>query len=256
MRPIVEIQFSDFTAQAMDQIANQAAKIHFMLGGALHVPMVLRTPQGSGTGAAAQHSQNLETWFASVPGLKVVVPSNPIDAKGLLLSAIDDPNPVIFLEHKLLYKVPSRKPVPQDGVRIPLGVSHLVREGTELTIVATGIMVNKSLEVAEKLGSEGISIAVVDPRTLSPLDMEPIHESVMRTGRLMVVQEGPAHAGFINEVIARVADSSSFGSLIAPIKRIAGMNIPIPYAPQLERVAVPQVDDIEKAARELIRDWR
>jgi pyruvate dehydrogenase E1 component beta subunit len=240
----------------MDQIANQAAKIHFMLGGALHVPMVLRTPQGSGTGAAAQHSQNLEPWFASVPGLKVVVPSNPADAKGLLLAAIDDPNPVIFLEHKLLYKIPGRDPVPEGATRIPLGVSKVVREGKDLTIVATGIMVNKSWEVCEKLAAEGISITLIDPRTISPLDMQPIFESVEKTGRLMVVQEGPAHAGFINEVIAQLAGSSSFGSLIAPIKRLAGMNIPIPYAPQLEKAAVPQIDDIETAAREIVKNWR
>jgi pyruvate dehydrogenase E1 component beta subunit len=256
MRPIVEIQFSDFTAQAMDQIANQAAKIHFMLGGALHVPLVLRTPQGSGTGAAAQHSQVLETWFANIPGLKVVVPSNPADAKGLLLSAIDDPNPVIFLEHKLLYKFPGRDAVPEGSERIPLGVSKVVRRGSDLTIVATGIMVNKSWDVAEKLAAEGINITLIDPRTISPLDMEPIHESVRETGRLLVVQEGPSHGGFINEVIARVSESPTFGSLIAPIKRLAGMNIPIPYAPQLERAAVPQVEDIEVAAREIVKNWR
>ena len=256
MRPIVEIQFSDFTAQAMDQIANQAAKIHFMLGGALHVPMVLRTPQGSGTGAAAQHSQNLEPWFASVPGLKVVVPSNPADAKGLLLAAIDDPNPVIFLEHKLLYKIPGRDPVPEGATRTPLGVSKVVREGKDLTIVATGIMVNKSYEVAEKLAADGISITLIDPRTISPLDMQSVFESVEKTGRLMVVQEGPAHAGFINEVIVQMVGSSSFGSLIAPIKRLAGMNIPIPYAPQLEKAAVPQIEDIEAAAREIVKNWR
>ena len=256
MRPIVEIQFSDFTAQAMDQIANQAAKIHFMLGGALHVPLVLRTPQGSGTGAAAQHSQVLETWFANIPGLKVVVPSNPADAKGLLLSAIDDPNPVIFLEHKLLYKIPGRDAVPEGVERIPLGVSKVLRHGSDLTIVATGIMVNKSYEVAEKLSAEGINITLIDPRTISPLDMDPIHESVQQTGRLLVVQEGPSHGGFINEVIARVSESASFGSLIAPIKRLAGMNIPIPYAPQLERAAVPQIEDIELAAREIVKNWR
>ena len=151
----------------MDQIANQAAKIHFMLGGALHVPLVLRTPQGSGTGAAAQHSQNLEPWFASVPGLKVVVPSNPADAKGLLLAAIDDPNPVIFLEHKLLYKIPGRDRVPEGAIRIPLGVSKVVLTGKDLTLVATGIMVNKAYEVAEKLAAEGISITLIDPRTIS-----------------------------------------------------------------------------------------
>lgn len=256
MRPIVEIQFSDFTAQAMDQIANQAAKIHFMLGGALHVPMVLRTPQGSGTGAAAQHSQNLEIWFASVPGLKVVVPSNPADAKGLLLAAIDDPNPVIFLEHKLLYKSPGIDPVPEGSTRIPLGVSKIVREGSDVTIVATGIMVSRSYQACKTIATEGISAELIDPRTITPLDMKPIFESVEKTGRLIVVQEGPAHAGFINEVIAQVTGSPSFGSLIAPIKRLAGLNIPIPYAPQLEHAAVPQVEDIEAAVRKIVADWQ
>lgn len=256
MRPIAEIQFSDFSAQAMDQIANQAAKIHFMLGGALHVPMVIRAPQGSGTGAAAQHSQIVENWFTNVPGLKVVVPSNPADAKGLLLSAIDDPNPVVFLEHKLLYKTPGWEPVPEGNARIPLGVSRVVRTGKDLTIVATGIMVKKSLEVADKLSAEGIEVTVVDPRTISPLDMSTTFESVDLTGRLLVVQEGPSHGGFINEVIAQVAGSHVFGSLKAPIKKVAGLNIPIPYAPQLEKAAVPQVEDIYAAADEIVKTWR
>ncbi len=256
MRPIAEIQFSDFSAQAMDQIANQAAKIHFMLGGALHVPMVIRAPQGSGTGAAAQHSQIVENWFTNVPGLKVVVPSNPADAKGLLLSAIDDPNPVVFLEHKLLYKTPGWEPVPEGNARIPLGVSRVVRTGKDLTIVATGIMVKKSLEVADKLSAEGIEVTVIDPRTISPLDMSTTFESVDLTGRLLVVQEGPSHGGFINEVIAQVAGSHVFGSLKAPIKKVAGLNIPIPYAPQLEKAAVPQVEDIYAAANEIVKTWR
>ena len=256
MRPIVEIQFSDFTAQAMDQIANQAAKIHFMLGGALHVPMVLRAPQGSGTGAAAQHSQVLETWFANIPGLKVVTPSTPADAKGLLLSAIDDPNPVIFLEHKLLYKMKGLEEVPTGAERIPLGVSKVVRHGKDLTIVATGIMVYKARQVADKLAADGIEVTIIDPRTISPLDIKPVLASVEETGRLMVVQEGPKHAGFINEVIVQVTESSAFGSLIAPIKRLAGLDIPIPYAPQLEKAAVPQVEEIEAAAREIVKNWR
>ena len=256
MRPIAEIQFSDFSAQAMDQIANQAAKIHFMLGGALHVPMVIRAPQGSGTGAAAQHSQIVENWFTNVPGLKVVVPSNPADAKGLLLSAIDDPNPVMFLEHKLLYKTPGWEPVPEGNTRIPLGVSRVVRTGKDLTIVATGVMVKKSLDAAEKLATEGIEVTVIDPRTLSPLDMSTTFDSVDSTGRLLVVQEGPSHGGFINEVVAQVAGSHVFGSLKAPIKKVAGLNIPIPYAPQLEKAAVPQIEDIYAAASEIVKNWR
>lgn len=256
MRPIVEIQFSDFTAQAMDQIVNQAAKIHFMVGGGLNVPLVLRAASGSGTGAAAQHSQSLEGWFANVPGLKVVIPSSPYEAKGLLLSAIDDPNPVIFMEHKLLYKIPGREAVPEGAYRIPLGVSRVLREGKNLTVVATGIMVSKTMAAADELENEGISLTVIDPRTISPLDMDPVYDSVAKTGRLMVVQEAPEHGGFLNEVIARVVTGPSLGSLIAPVVRLAGMNIPIPYAPQLEKAAVPQVPDIVKAAREVVTNWR
>lgn len=256
MRPIVEIQFSDFTAQAMDQIVNQAAKIHFMVGGGLHVPLVLRTATGSGTGAAAQHSQSLEGWFANVPGLKVVIPSSPYEAKGLLLSAIDDPNPVIFMEHKLLYKVPGLEEVSEGAYRIPLGVSRVLREGKDLTVVATGIMVSKAMAAAQELEKEGVALTVIDPRTISPLDMDPVYDSVKRTGRLMVVQEAPEHGGFLNEVIAKVVTGSSLGSLIAPVVRLAGMNIPIPYAPQLEKAAVPQVPDIVKAARDVVANWR
>lgn len=256
MRPIVEIQFSDFTAQAMDQIVNQAAKIHFMVGGGLHVPLVLRAAGGSGTGAAAQHSQSLEGWFANVPGLKVVIPSSPYDAKGLLLSAIDDPNPVIFIEHKLLYKIPGIEAVPEGAYRIPLGVSRVICEGKDLTVVATGIMVSRALAAAEELQKEGISLTIIDPRTISPLDMEPVYASVAKTGRLMVVQEAPEHGGFLNEVIAKVVTGPTFGYLIAPVVRLAGMNVPIPYAPQLEKAAVPQVPDIVKAAHDVIGSWR
>lgn len=256
MRPIVEIQFSDFTAQAMDQIVNQAAKIHFMVGGGLHVPLVLRAAGGSGTGAAAQHSQSLEGWFANVPGLKVVIPSSPYEAKGLLLSSIDDPNPVIFIEHKLLYKIPGREPVPEGAYRIPLGVSRVLREGKDLTVVATGIMVSRAMAAAEELDKDGVTLTVIDPRTISPLDMEPVYASLEKTGRLMVVQEAPEHGGFLNEVIARVATGPSLGHLIAPVSRLAGMNIPIPYAPQLEKAAVPQIPEIVKAAREVVANWR
>ncbi len=176
MRPVVEIQFSDFTNQAMDQIVNQAAKIHFMLGGAANVPMVLRAPSGSGTGAAAQHSQSLEAWFAHVPGLKVVLPATAADAKGLLLSAIDDPNPVIVLEHKLLYRTNGL--VPAGNTRIPLGKAAIRHEGDDLTIVATGIMVSKSVEAAKTLAAEGIGVTVIDPRTLVPFDEETVLDAV------------------------------------------------------------------------------
>lgn len=251
MKPIVEIQFSDFTAQAMDQIVNQAAKIHFMLGGELSVPMVLRAPSGSGTGAAAQHSQSLESWFAHVPGLKVVLPSSPADAKGLLLAALDDPNPVIVLEHKLLYKTSGH--VPEEMYRTPIGVSNTVREGSDLTIVATGVMVSRSLEAAAQLASQGIEAAVIDVRTLSPLDMDPINASVAKTGRLMLVQEAPKHVGFMAEVAARVAEGPAIYSLTEPVARLCGMDVPIPYAPQLEKAVVPQLDDIVEGAKNLMR---
>jgi acetoin:2,6-dichlorophenolindophenol oxidoreductase subunit beta len=253
MRPVVEIQFSDFTAQAMDQIVNQAAKIHFMLGGAATVPMVLRAPGGSGTGAAAQHSQSLEAWFAHVPGLKVVMPATPADAKGLLLAAIDDPNPVIVLEHKLLYKQSGA--VPEDAVRVPLGQTAVRRTGDDLTIVATGVMVGRALEATELLASEGIEASVLDPRTLRPLDARTIVDSVAATGRALLVQEAPKMGGFMAEIAAQVVESPAFGHLRAPVTRLCGLDVPIPYAPQLERAAVPQVDGIVSAARDLVRRW-
>ncbi|TCP54029.1 pyruvate dehydrogenase E1 component beta subunit [Tamaricihabitans halophyticus] len=253
MRPIVEIQFSDFTAQAMDQIVNQAAKIHFMLGGAAEVPMVLRAPGGSGTGAAAQHSQSLEAWFAHIPGLKVVMPATVADAKGLLLAAIDDPNPVVVLEHKLLYK--QSGPAPQEATRTPLGKAAVRRTGTDLTIVATGVMVSRALEAAEQLAAEGITATVVDPRTLKPLDEQTIVDTVTATGRALLVQEAPRSGGFMSEVSAMLCDSPAFGYLRAPVRRLCGLDVPIPYAPQLERAAVPQVPDIVAEATKLVREW-
>lgn len=251
LRPVVEIQFSDFTNQAMDQIVNQAAKIHFMLGGAANVPMVLRAPSGSGTGAAAQHSQSLEAWFAHVPGLKVVLPATAADAKGLLLSAIDDPNPVIVLEHKLLYRTTG--PVPTGNARIPLGKAAVVHEGDDLTIVATGVMVGKAVEAAKTLAESGIGVTVVDPRTLVPFDEETVLDAVRATGRVLLVQEAPMTGGFVGEIAARIAGSDAIYSLLAPIKRLCGLDAPIPYAPELERASVPQVDDITAAARELVK---
>jgi pyruvate dehydrogenase E1 component beta subunit len=252
MRPIVEIQFSDFTNQAMDQIVNQAAKIHFMLGGAANVPLVLRAPLGSGTGAAAQHSQSLEAWFAHVPGLKVVMPATAEDAKGLLLSAIDDPNPVIVLEHKLLYRTSG--PVPEGPVRTPLGKTAVRRQGFDVTIVATGVMVSRSLEAAETLAGEGVDASVLDPRTLTPLDIEPILADVSRTGRVVLVQEAPGHVGYTAEIAARIAESPALYRLLAPIKRLGGLDVPIPYAPQLESSVVPQVPDIVEAALTLVKE--
>jgi len=252
MRPIVEIQFSDFTCQAMDQIVNQAAKIHFMLGGAAEVPMVLRAPLGSGTGAAAQHSQSLEAWFAHVPGLKVVMPATAEDAKGLLLAAIDDPNPVLVLEHKLLYRTSG--PVPEGSGRVPLGKTAVRRSGRDISLVATGVMVSRALEAAEALAAEGIDLSVIDPRTLTPLDAQPILDDVARTGRVLLVQEAPGHVGFMAEVAARIVESPAVYHLLAPVRRLSGLDVPIPYAPQLERAAVPQVETIVEAARTLMKE--
>jgi pyruvate/2-oxoglutarate/acetoin dehydrogenase E1 component len=249
MRPVVEIQFSDFTNQAMDQIVNQAAKIHFMLGGQANVGWVLRAPGGSGTGAAGQHSQSLEAWFAHVPGLKVVMPATPADAKGLLLAAIDDPNPVMFLEHKLLYKM--RGTVPVADERVPLGSAAVRRQGSDVTIIAASVMVHRALEAAEQLSRSGVEATVVDLRTLTPLDDRTVIEQARRTGRVLLVQEAPHTGGFMSEVATRICESEALYSLLAPVRRLSGLDAPIPYAPQLERASVPQTDDIFTAAYEL-----
>ena len=248
LRPVVELQFSDFVTCAMDQIVNQAAKIHFMLGGAAQVPLVIRAPAGSGTGAAAQHSQSLEAWFAHVPGLKVVMPATPADAMGLLRAAVADPNPVLVLEHKLLYK--ERGPVPT-GHHVPLGKAAVRRRGGDLTIVATSVMVGRSLAAADELSAEGIEVTVVDPRTITPLDEATILSEVAATGKALLVQEGVRTGGFVAEIAARIAESDTFRTLNAPIVRLCGLDVPMPYAPELEKAAVPQVPDIVAAARQL-----
>ncbi len=248
-RPVGEIQFMDFVTLSMEQLVLQAAKIRFMFGGKAKVPFVLRMPAGSGTGAAAQHSESLENWFVHVPGLKVVMPSTPYDAKGLLISSIEDDNPVIFVEHKLLYKV--KGPVPSEIYRVPLGKSEVVRRGKDLTIVATSIMVQRALEAAEKLEAEGIDVEVIDPRTLRPLDDQPILESVAKTGKVLIVHEAVKMGGFGGEIAARIAESQAFDYLEAPIRRLAGLDIPIPYNRNLEYHAVPQVENIVEEARTL-----
>jgi pyruvate dehydrogenase E1 component beta subunit len=251
MRPVGEIQFMDFVTLSMEQLVLQAAKIRFMFGGKAQVPLVLRMPGGSGTGAAAQHSESLENWFVHVPGLKVVMPSNPYDAKGLLLAAIDDANPVIFVEHKLLYK--TKGPVPEEAYRVPLSQSNVARAGRDLTLVATSLMVNRALEAAEQLAGEGIEVEVIDPRTLSPLDDAPIIQSVVKTGRALVVHEAAQTGGFGGEVAARIAASEAFDYLEAPVRRLAGLDIPIPYNRNLEYHSVPQVDTIAAEARRLVQ---
>ncbi|QMT18875.1 alpha-ketoacid dehydrogenase subunit beta [Planococcus maritimus] len=250
MRPILELQFSDFMTIAMDNMVNQAAKIRYMYGGKGKVPMVLRTPAGSGTGAAAQHSQSLEAWMAHVPGLKVVQPSTAFDAKGLLKAAIDEDNPVIFYEHKLCYKTTSD--VPEELYSIPLGKADVKREGSDVTIVATAIMVHKALEAAAKLEEQGISVEVIDPRTLVPLDTKTIIESVKKTGRLVVVHEAVKRGGFGGEIASTIAESEAFDYLDAPIMRLGGKAVPIPYNPELEKSAIPGVDDIVAAVKETL----
>jgi acetoin:2,6-dichlorophenolindophenol oxidoreductase subunit beta len=250
-RPVYEFQFSDFSMLAMEQIVNQAAKLRYMLGGAVSVPVVFRMPTGSGLGGAAQHSQSIEAWYAHVPGLKVLEPSDPHDAKGLLLAAIADPDPVIVFEHKLLYKV--KGPVPEGRYTVPIGEAAVRRAGRDLTIVATGIMVPRALEAAQALALEGVEAEVIDPRSLRPLDMPAIVESVKRTSRLMCVYEGVKAFGVGAEISAAVAESEAFDYLDAPIVRLGGADAPTPYSPALERAIAPQAEDILAAARKLAR---
>jgi pyruvate dehydrogenase E1 component beta subunit len=251
MRPVAEIQFMDFITLSMEQLVLQGAKIRFMFGGKARVPMVLRTPAGSGTGAAAQHSESLEAWFVHVPGLKVVMPTTPYDVKGLLLASIADDNPVIFIEHKLLYKTKGH--VPEEYYTIPLGQSDVKRVGKDLTVVATSVMVQRSLEAAKQLAAEGIEIEVIDPRTLKPFDAEPMIASVCKTGKALIVHEAPITGGFGGEVVAQLVASRAFDYLDAPVRRLAGLDIPIPYNRELERRAVPQVEDIVREARLLVQ---
>ncbi len=250
MRPVAEIMFMDFTTFAMDQLVNQAAKLRFMFGGKAKVPLVLRTPGGSGTGAAAHHSQSLEAWFVHVPGLKVVMPSTPYDAKGLLLSSIRDDNPVVFVEHKLLYNM--KGPVPEEDYTIPLGLADVKRPGKDVTIVATSIMVPRALEAAEALAEEGIEAEVVDPRTLKPFDDDTLAKSIVNTGKVIITHEACKTGGVSAEIAARIMESEAFDYLDAPIVRLAGLDIPVPYNRTLERHMVPQVENIVAAVKELL----
>jgi pyruvate/2-oxoglutarate/acetoin dehydrogenase E1 component len=254
LRPVMEIMFMDFLTISMNQLVNQAAKMRFMFGGKASIPLVCRAPAGSGTGAAAQHSQSLEAWFVHTPGIKVVAPATPADVKGLLVASIRDNNPVIFMEHKLLYR--TKGPVSEDLYAIPLAMADIKREGHDLTIVAYSIMVSRALEAAERLAAEGIEIEVVDPRTLQPLDTETIVRSVSKTGRVLIVHEAPVIGGVGAELAATIADSGAFDYLDAPIRRLAGRNVPIPYNRTLEAAAVPQVEDIVSAARALALEGR
>ena len=246
MRPIAEIMFSDFITIAMDQIANQAAKIRYMFGGKARVPLVIRTAGGGGTGAAGQHSQSLQALVAHIPGLKVVMPSNPYDAKGLLTASINDDNPVIFIEHKLLYKNKKYiQHVPEEMYEIPLGKGEIKREGKDISIVATAFMVQKSLEAAKELQEEkGIECEVIDLRSIRPLDIELVLGSVKKTGRLLCVEEAPIFGGFMGEVSAQVSEGA-FDWLDAPVVRVAGRNCPVPYSPVLEQEMIPGIERIK-----------
>lgn len=249
MRPIAEIMFGDLSALAMDQIANQAAKLTYMFGGQTKVPLVIRMPFGAGVNVAAHHSQSLEAWFLHVPGLKIAMPSTPYDAKGLLKTAIRDDNPVMFFEHKLLYNI--KGPVPEEEYTVPLGVADVKRKGEDVTIVATLYMVHKSLAAAEELSKEEISVEVVDPRTLIPLDKQAIINSVKKTGRIVIVTEDCKTGGVSAEIAAVVAEEA-IDYLDAPVKRVAEPDTPIPFSPPLERFVIPDEKKIIGAVKEVI----
>ncbi len=250
MRPVAELQYLDFATVAMDQIVQQVAKIRYMTAGQVKVPLVIRSQGGGGKGNAAQHSQSLEAWFVHVPGLYVVQPSTPADARGLLVTAIREDNPVMFLEHKLLYG--TRGPVPVAPTAIPLGVADVKRPGSDVTVVATSRMVLFSLEAAEELAKEGIDVEVIDPRSLVPLDMDTIVASVKRTGRALVVHEAVRRGGVGAEIAAGITERA-FDYLDVPVGRIGALACPIPYARNLEDAVLPQVADIVSAVRELVR---
>jgi pyruvate dehydrogenase E1 component beta subunit len=249
LRPVAEIMFMDFVGVTMDQIYNQAAKMRYMFGGKAKIPMVIRTACGAGGSAAAQHSQSLEAWFMHVPGLKVVAPSTAYDAKGLLISSIRDDNPVIFVEHKFIYDLEGE--VPEDTYTVPLGKADVKRQGSDVTIIATMAMVHRALEAAEELSKEGISVEVVDPRTLQPLDGETIIESVKKTHKVVIVHEAVKFAGPGAEIAAMIAEEA-FDYLDAPIKRVAAPFTPVPFSPVLEQEYIPSKEKIIAAVKEAV----
>lgn len=251
MKPVVEIMFSDFLTVAMDQIVNQAAKFSYMFGGQSGIPLVIRTPSGSGMGAGAQHSQSLEALFAHIPGLKVVVPSSPAAAKGLLLSAIEDPDPVLFFEQKRLYKLEGD--VPGGYYTIPLGKAAVSAVGTDVSIVTYGAMVQAALQVRESMLQQGISIEVIDVQTLVPLDRETLKNSVKKTGRVVVLHEAVKTGGFGAEITAMLLeDPGVFSSLRKPPVRVCGKDVPIPFSRILEEAAIPSLSEIEAAVLQLV----
>jgi pyruvate/2-oxoglutarate/acetoin dehydrogenase E1 component len=249
-RPVAELMYIDFSTLAMDQIVNQMAKVRYMFGGKAEVPLVVRTQGGAGRGNAAQHSQSLEAWFVHVPGIYVVQPSTPYDAKGLLKSAIRDDNPIIFIEHKLLYS--TKGMVPEEEYTIPLGKADVKRAGRDVTIVATSMMVHHALKAAETLSHEGIEAEVIDPRTLKPLDKGTIIESVKKTTRLVVVNEGCRTGGYAGQLAAMVLEDV-FDYLDAPIQLVAAEDVPIPYNHNLEYETIPGEKDVIAAVRKALR---
>jgi len=250
MRPLLEIMFIDFITLALDQVVNQAAKAHFMSGGQLSVPMVLRTQGGAGTRGGAQHSQSLEAWLTHIPGLKIVMPSTAADAGGLLASAIEDPNPVVFIENKTLYF--RREQVEDEIEPVSLGRARVAREGGDVTIVALSRLVGDALSAAERLAAEGVEAEVIDPRTLVPLDLETIVGSVEKTNRLVIAHEAVEHGGFGAEILAEV-QAVAFDHLDAPIERVGAPFAPIPLSPPLEDDYIPNADDVYSAVRSVLR---
>ncbi len=249
MRPVVDIMFGDFLTLTMDQMVNQAAKIHYMSGGKLRVPMVMRTTLGATRRSAAQHSQSLHAWMSHIPGLKVILPSTPYDAKGLLKSAIRDNNPVVFFEDKLSFQL--KGPVPEGEYTIPLGVADVKREGNDITLIGTSSMVDVALEAAEQLAEIGISAEVVDPRTMVPMDAETLIASAKKTSRVIVIDEGYEQYGATAEIASTIADGA-FYYLDAPVKRMGAMNVPIPFSPNLEDITVPDAERVTETAKSLV----
>jgi len=249
MRPVVDIMFGDFLTLVMDQLVNQAAKVHYMSGGKLRAPLVVRATMGASRRSAAQHSQSLHAWFSHVPGLRVALPSTPADAKGLLKTAIRDDSPVVFFEDKMMWNVAG--PVPEGEHLVPFGVADVKRAGRDVTVVATSSMVQVALEAADVLAREGIEVEVVDPRTTAPLDVEALVASARRTGRVIVVDEGHRSYGVTAEIAAAIAEGA-FYHLDAPVQRLGAMDVPIPFSPVLEDVTVPTPAGVAERARALV----
>jgi pyruvate dehydrogenase E1 component beta subunit len=249
MRPVADMHFADFVTCAMDEVVNQIAKVRYMFGGQVDVPLVLRMPTGSGKGAAAHHSQSLEAWFVHTPGLRVVFPSTPADAKGLLKTCIRGLDPVLFFEHKRLYKMSGE--VPEEEILIPLGQADVKRQGADVTVIATGWMVHQALDAADRLSHDGLSLEVVDPRCLDPFDKATVFASIQKTNRVVIVEEAAKTGAFGAQVAAWIAEEL-FDHLDAPIRRVAARDVPIPFSPRLEEAVLPQVGDIVTAIRQTV----